>query len=137
MKSVNSPAEIANCFQIFCNDSCKRFANTEDNHGDQPARKSLLAAPDRRIAWSQVTRSGSHWLLLAALASTLVAAEMAASEERGATDTIIDWDRGLDAIVAKLQPDNLASSSDLQGRSSDRKDADLVTASPCVYTIWA
>merc|ERR1712166_205523 len=73
-----------------------------------------------------VTRSGSHWLLLAALASTLVAAEMAASEERGATDTIIDWDRGLDAIVAKLQPDNLASSRDLQGRSSNRKDADLI-----------
>merc|ERR1712195_437793 len=72
-----------------------------------------------------VTRSGSHWLLLAALASTLVAAEMAASEERGATDTIIDWDRGLDAIVAKLQPDNLASSRDLQGRSSN-KDADLI-----------
>merc|ERR1712166_660986 len=73
-----------------------------------------------------VTRSGSHWLLLAALASTLVAAEMTASEERGATDTIIDWNRGLDAIVAKLQPENLAPSRNLQGRSSNRKDADLI-----------
>merc|ERR1712166_849376 len=73
-----------------------------------------------------VTRSGSHWLLLAALASTLVAAEMTASEERGATDTIIDWNRGLDAIVAKLQPENLAPSRNLQGRSSSNKDADLI-----------
>merc|ERR1740133_334191 len=73
-----------------------------------------------------VTRSGSYLLLLAALASTLVAAEMTASEERGATDTIIDWNRGLDAIVAKLQPENLAPSRNLQGRSSNRKDADLI-----------
>ena len=47
-------------------------------------------------------------LLLAALASTLVAAEIA------------DWKRGVDAIVAKLQTND--------GASALAKDVDTVTA---------
>ena len=86
-------------------------------HGDRPARESLEAALDRRFAWSQVTRSGSLLLLLAStLASTLVAA--ASAERPPGTD--VDWKRGLDAIVAKLQADNVASAS--------FQDVDMVTA---------
>ena len=50
-------------------------------------------------------------LLLAALASTVVAAEMAASA---------DWKRGLDAIVTKLQTNDDASAL--------VQDVDTVTA---------
>jgi len=66
------------------------MCNTLSKHGDQLARKSLEAASDHRIEWSQV-RSRSLLLLLAALASTVVAAEMA------------DYKRGLDAIVSKVR----------------------------------
>ena len=61
-------------------------------HGDQPARKAEAteASSDNRIEWSQV-RSRSLLMLLAALASAVVAAEMA------------DYKRGLDAIVTKVQ----------------------------------
>ena len=72
-------------------------------HGE-PARESLEAASGHLIEWSQV-RSRSLLLLLAALASTLVAAEIA------------DWKRGLDAIVTKLQTNDDASA-----------DVDTVTA---------
>ena len=64
----------------------------------------MEATTGHLIEWSQV-RSRSLLLLLAALASTLVAAEIA------------DWKRGLDAIVTKLQTNDDASA-----------DVDTVTA---------
>ena len=73
---------------------------------DQPAWKSLEAASDHRIEWSQV-RSRSPLLLLASLASTVVAAEMA------------DYKRGLEAIVTKVQAN---------GDASGPVNADTVTA---------
>ena len=77
-------------------------------HGEQPARKSLEATTGHLIEWSQV-RSRSLLLLLAALASTVVAATASA-----------DWKRGLDAIVTKLQTNDDASAL--------VQDVDTVTA---------
>ena len=75
-------------------------------HGE-PARESLEAASGHLIEWSQV-RSRSLLLLIAALASTLVAAEAA------------DWKRGLDAILTKLQTKDDAT--------APVEDANTVTA---------
>ena len=77
-------------------------------YGAQPARKSLEATTGHLIEWSQV-RSRSLLLLLAALASTVVAAATSA-----------DWKRGLDAIVTKMQTKDHAS--------APVNDVDTVTA---------
>ena len=80
-----------------------------DQHdGEQPSRKSLEAASGHLIEWSQV-RSRSLLLLIAALASTLVAAEVA------------EWKRGLDAIVTKLQTND-------DDATALAEDANTVTA---------